>query len=159
MNRLSYQDIISRYGPIENSKWPNESKWMVMYDFPQEIKNSVINSATGQPVKRLYCNKDIVPFLNQALKNIIAHNKQNELKTFDGCFQIRMVRGSQDKASLHSWGIALDFCAKDNPLGKVDTTFSQVVIDCFKQAGFIWGGDFTRKDNMHFEISDIILKT
>lgn len=158
MNRLSYATITSRYGHIKDGKWADESKWMTNCIPPQAIKDCVINSNNNnKPLSKIYCNKDVLPFLQQALANIVAHNLQHELKTFDGGFNIRMVRGSADKASLHSWGLAVDFGSKDNPLGAVKTSFSSSLISCFTDAGWIWGGSFSRKDNMHFEISDIIL--
>ena len=88
----------------------DEGTYMVMWDVPSELEIGVIP-------KRLYCNKAIIKPLEQAFKNLIQRNKVNELKTWDGCFNVRKKRGLSSQ-SLHSWGIAIDVNAAWNGLGK-----------------------------------------
>ena len=78
----------------------------------------------------------------------------NELKTWDGCFNIRKQRGSLLSMSLHSWGVAIDVNAAWNGLGKVPQLTPAFVKAC-KDAGFDWGGEWKRKDGMHFQLSKI----
>ena len=77
----------------------------------------------------------------------------NELKTWDGCFNVRRKRGLKS-LSLHSWGIAIDVNAAWNGLGK-EPTLSKEFVQCFIDAGFDWGGTWTRKDGMHFQLKTI----
>jgi len=126
---------------------PEKENGMVLWDIPAELEIGVIP-------KRLYCNKDIVAPLTAAFKALIDSGKVSELKTFDGCFNIRYQRGSRTAASLHSWGLAIDVNAAWNGLGK-EPQLSPDFVKCFTDNGFKWGGEFKRKDGMHFELDKI----
>jgi len=126
---------------------PSESnKCMILWDVPTELEIGVIP-------KRIYCNKDMVKPLEQAFKNLIQRNHVAELKTWDGCFNIRKKRGLTSM-SLHSWGLAVDVNAFENGLG-VKPKLSAGFVKCFTDAGFTWGGFWTRADGMHFQLSTI----
>lgn len=126
---------------------PSESnKCMILWDVPAELEIGVIP-------KRIYCNKDMVKPLEQAFRNLIQRNHVAELKTWDGCFNIRKKRGLTSM-SLHSWGIAVDLNAFENGLG-VQPKLSAGFVKCFTDAGFDWGGVWTRRDGMHFQLSNI----
>ena len=125
---------------------PTKESNMILWDIPTELEVGVIP-------KRLYCNKDLVAPLTQAFKNLIATGNVKELKTWDGCFNIRKMRGLTSM-SLHSWGIAIDVNAAWNGLGKTPT-LSAGFVKCFTDAGFDWGGTWTRKDGMHFQLNKI----
>lgn len=125
---------------------PEKESNMILWDVPFELEIGVIP-------KRLYCNKDIVKPLSEAFMNLIARGYVTELKTFDGCFNIRKQRGASSQ-SLHSWGVAIDVNAAWNGLGKVPI-LSQGFVNCFTDAGFDWGGTWQRKDGMHFQLSKI----
>ena len=119
---------------------------MTLWDVPANLEIGVIP-------KRIYCNKDLVGPLQQAFENLIATGHVNELKTWDGCFNIRKKRGS-NTMSLHSWGIAIDVNAFENGLGKAPKLSSEFV-KCFTDAGFDWGGTWKRPDGMHFQLATI----
>lgn len=125
---------------------PTLEKSLVLWDVPQELEIGVIP-------KKLYCNKDIIAPLSQAFSNLISRNLVGELKTFDGCFNIRKKRGLSSM-SLHSWGIAIDVNAAWNQLNQTPT-LSPEFIKCFTDAGFEWGGTWKRKDGMHFQLAKI----
>ena len=125
---------------------PSLEKDMILWDVPAELEIGVIP-------KRLYCNKRMVAPLTQAFKNLINSGHVNELKTWDGCFNIRAKRGATS-FSLHSWGLAIDVNAAWNQFGK-EATLSEGFIKCFTKAGFDWGGIWHKPDGMHFQLSDI----
>ena len=131
---------LAKYGP------PEKESNMVLWDVPAELEIGVIP-------KRLYCNKDIVAPLTAAFQNLISRGFVTELKTFDGCFNIRKQRGAQSQ-SLHSWDIAIDVNAAWNGLGKIPV-LSPGFVACFTDAGFDWGGAWKRLDGMHFQLSSI----
>jgi len=124
----------------------NELKYMTVWDIPVHLEVGVIP-------KKLYCNKAIINPLMIAFTNIIERGLINELKTWDGCFNVRRKRGLKS-LSLHAWGIAIDINAAWNGLGK-EPTMSAELVKCFTDAGFDWGGTWTRKDGMHFQLKNI----
>ncbi len=123
---------------------PTEGKYMTIFDVPIELEIGFIP-------KKIYCNKLLVEPLTKAFKNLIDRKYVNELKTWDGCYQVRKMRGLQSM-SLHSWGLAVDINQATNQLGK-EPTLSSGFVKCFTDAGFDWGGIWTRKDGMHFQLA------
>jgi hypothetical protein len=125
---------------------PELEKDMVLWDVPAELEMGVIP-------KRLYCNKRMVLPLTNAFKNIINRKLVGQLKTWDGCFNIRKKRGA-GSPSLHSWGLAIDINAAWNGFGK-SPTMSKELVACFTDAGFDWGGLWRRADGMHFQLGKL----
>ena len=104
------------------------------------------------PVPSFYVNKAFRDKLFSAFANLEQNNCHTQIKTFDGCFVVRDVRGS-DNISLHSWGMAIDLNASLEPLGATTTNFSGQFIAIMKAQGIYWGGDWIhRKDPMHFAL-------
>ena len=138
---LKASDCLKKYGVPENEEN------MVLWDVPANLE-------IGAIPKRLYCNKDIIPHLSQAFQNAISRGVVNQIKTFDGCFNIRVQRGSSVSRSLHSWGVAVDINASWNRLGD-RPTMTPALVRCFTDAGFDWGGAWARPDGMHFQLAKI----
>lgn len=143
-----------RYGEIDLASryWEDWGKWIKLMAIADVFPNwKVLNTALK--VKRIACNTDMAPALAAALHEIDEGGMGHLLKTFDGCFNIRMVRGSHSLVSAHSYGLAVDLNAEDNKLGATKGgLFDQPnLVACFTRQGFDWGGDFrSRKDPMHF---------
>ncbi len=106
----------------------------------------------GAVPARIYCNRDLVKPLLRAFHNIRDAGLADEIKTWDGCFQIRNKRAGRT-ASLHSWGLAVDVNAAWNRLGMKPTMPLNLVL-CFLEAGFDWGGEWTTPDGMHMQLSE-----
>lgn len=74
----------------------------------------------------------------------------------DWSYAYRNVRGSTDTLSCHSSGTAIDLNATKHPLTKAGT-FPVEKIPMLKalakKYGLTWGGDWKRKDEMHFEVT------
>jgi hypothetical protein len=147
---MSLAEAKIRYGLPENGRWAGERRWMETIQIPFEIGTNWINSVTGMPTTHIYCNIDISDRLLNSLKNVDARGLIDELKSFDGCYIVRDVRGEPGKISMHSWGMAIDINAYENHLGCTPTISPQLV-QCFTDEGAIWGGTFKRKDGMHFQ--------
>lgn len=124
----------------------DEGSYMVMWDVPTSLEIGVIP-------KKIYCNKAMINPLSIAFTYLIQRGYVNELKTWDGCFNIRKKRGLSSQ-SLHSWGIAIDVNAFENQLNQTPK-LSAGFVKCFTDAGFEWGGNWTRKDGMHFQLASI----
>lgn len=125
---------------------PTLERSMTLWDVPSELEIGIIP-------KKIYCNKDMVLPLMAAFKNLISTGSVKELKTWDGCFNIRKKR-ALSSMSLHSWGIAVDLNAFENGLNQIPK-LSPTFVKCFTDAGFDWGGTWTRKDGMHFQLTKI----
>ena len=137
---VTSKQALAKYGD------PNLQKAMVMWDVPGYMEIGVIP-------KRIYCNRDMVEPLSKAFHNLIQTGHVSELKTWDGCFNIRKKRGLSSM-SLHSWGIAIDVNAFENGLNQTPK-LSPGFVKCFTDAGFDWGGVWKRKDGMHFQLNKI----
>lgn len=136
---------------------------LIMWDVPTELEIGVIP-------KRLYCHPKIVEPLKLAFKALIERGFVGELKTWDGCYNFRPIRGYEAKytkaladnnlelsvkyLSIHSWGVAVDVNAFENGL-KQQPKLTHGFVQCFKDAGFDWGGDWKRLDGMHFQLSNV----
>lgn len=142
-------EAIAKYGPIYEGKWSRESEFMIMLDV-QHLNLPWVNVAGVHP-PHIYCNKDFAPLLLAALQFVKDRGLDHELETFNGCFSIRMQRGTLITPSFHSWGIAIDINAAENPLGG-PVKFSEAFRQCFKDAGLACGADFRRVDGMHFSM-------
>lgn len=141
------EDLIERYGNPVTDTAAFEAKWMITYI----LQNSVHNAIPTLP-RHLYLNKDIVARLEVTLNSLIEKGLHREIKTYDGCFNVRSQRGSTT-ISRHAFGIALDLNATWNPLhGAISWT--QDFLNVWRNIGWICGADFhTRTDAMHFENS------
>lgn len=137
---VTSQQALKKYGD------PHSQRAMVVWDVPTNLEIGFIP-------KKIYCNRDMVTPLSNAFQNLITRGFVSELKTWDGCFNIRKKRGLSSM-SLHSWGIAIDVNAFENGLNQTPK-LSAGFVKCFTDAGFDWGGSWTRKDGMHFQLSKI----
>lgn len=138
---VNSQDCFKKYGQPADT-----NKCMTLFDVPKELEIGLIP-------KRIYCNKDLITPISEAFKSLIETGCVKEIKTWDGCFNIRKMRGL-NAMSLHSWGIAVDINAFENGLNQIPK-FSPEFVKCFTDAGFDWGGTWKRKDGMHFQLSTI----
>ena len=85
----------------------------------------------------------------------------SRILTWDGSFVPRFVRGSLTTLSNHSFGSAFDINVAWNGLGVIPALVGQKgcvreLVQLANINGFYWGGHFTKKDGMHFEIAKII---
>lgn len=116
--------------------------WNVQQDFP------------WFPAKQIFINKDFKAKLFKAFTALEAAGLHTEIKTFDGCYNDRAVRG-KSALSMHAWAAAIDLNASTEKLGQVQTNWSEDFLQTMRNAGIFWGGDFiNRKDPMHFALVD-----
>lgn len=110
----------------------------------------------GQVITRITINKALIDPLCAVMRELIATGLIKELQTYDGAFVYRNQRGST-ALSIHAFGLALDFNAATNGLGK-KVNFSQKFLDVWRRHGFTVGADFkgARIDGMHFEYTKTV---
>lgn len=138
-------DLVTKYGlPSANYMKNFCIVWDVQKEFP------------WFPVGHFMVNKDFMIVLRKAFKELQAAGLHKEIKTFDGCYNDRSVRGS-GAISLHAWAAAIDLNAATNGMVVNPTPaqrtgkWSQTFIDVMKSVGLYYGGDFKKRaDPMHF---------
>ena len=76
--------------------------------------------------------------------------------TSAGSLCVRRIRGTEDRASAHAYGLAVDLNI-DGVLDELADGRTQLglilLADFFRKEGWIWGAGFGREDSMHFEVS------
>lgn len=150
--QITFEAAEKKYGKLDiaTRTWADETKWMKVLILPKELCfPNWINFYTNKGVEKLYANKDMHRPLLLALKNTLDRGVSDELVSFDGLFNIRYVRGHAGRPSTHSYGLALDLNATENPLGG-PVRFSKGFIECWTDAGFTAGAVFNRVDGQHF---------
>lgn len=147
MKVKTFDEAIKRYGPIDFDKkeWPDQHLWMKSLLVPDWFPY----------FKSIYCNIDIHEPLKEVFAEISKWGLCELITSFDGCFNIRPVRGMPLVPSVHSYGLGIDLNAHLNKLGDVQGEFFNYphdrIVAIFLKHGFSWGGDFkNRTDPMHF---------
>lgn len=164
---MTSRQAFDKYGdPVDRT---DEATYMMLWNVPKFITKHIPTIPN-----RIYCNREIELPLQFAFMSVIDKNLQNEILTWDGCFNIRLKRGINDRTiaiykkliaegkineaanmlSLHSWGLAIDINAAWNGMGR-KPTMSEELVQCFLDAGFDWGGFWkgSNIDGMHFQLS------
>jgi len=112
---------------------------------------------------KIRCAEKVAPLLIHFAKEfneLIEPLEGGALDDWGYCY--RDVRGVPGKLSNHSSGTAIDLNASKHPLGKVgtfDAAKVPMIKALAKKYGLTWGGDWARKDEMHFEINLDAAKT
>lgn len=140
---ITSQQLVKRYGiPGQKTEGSYMAVWKVDADITQAIHTIP---------QKIYTHRLMILHLQTAFRNVIKRGLADQIKAWDGCYQVRNKRGLSSW-SLHAWGLAIDINAAWNPLGK-KPTISPELVKCFTDAGFIWGGLWSRPDGMHFELA------
>ena len=152
------EETAKAYGEISDSKiWRNAHKYLALYTIDSKIFNDPdyncinIYDPSKSKLKEFWCHKAMHLFLEKAFENLKSNKLLSELKEFGGCHNVRATRGTR-YWSAHSWALAIDVNVSENGLG-VEPKLSTKFVDSFKSAGFGWGGEYKRKDGMHFTIA------
>jgi hypothetical protein len=137
----AYTLIQQKYGMPDEAY---QSKYCIMW--------LVQNDFAWFPAKRIFINKEFKDKLFKAFTNLEKLGLHTEIKTFDGCYNARSVRGNS-VLSLHAYAMAMDLNAATEKLGQVKTNFSGQFIAVMIAQGIFWGGNYiNRKDPMHFSL-------
>ena len=111
---------------------------------------------TGLNIK-IACAERVAPILIAFCQEFHNHVEPiNQGQVDDWGYAFRQQRGSNKILSNHASGTAIDLNAIKHPLGK-SNTFNQDQSNIIKllitKYGLAWGGNWKRKDEMHFEIA------
>ena len=112
---------------------------------------------------KIRCAEKVAPLLINFAKEFNELIEPIEGGTFDDWgYAYRDVRGVVGKLSTHASGTAIDLNATKHPLGKAGTFPAEkvpMIQALTKKYGLNWGGNWTRKDEMHWEIAQDPVKT
>jgi len=97
-----------------------------------------------------WVHKKLVEHFAAALRYIEAEGFAGEITQFGTWAPRHILHNSKKPLSLHSWGIACDINWHENHYGD-ESNLHPVIIEGFKKFGFTWGGDWRKKDPMHFQ--------
>ncbi len=144
----TFCDIFVRIGPDHalDPRWQADSLARVHLAFPMKLSWGLSSTVT-----QMSCHKLMTSIFAEVFQNIQSAGLQNHVTSFGGCFAFRPQR-TGTKLSTHAWGIAIDLNPETNAQGTAGN-MNVEVIKIFRQAGFIWGGDWQGKsrDPMHFQ--------
>lgn len=144
---------LKHYGHPESKEFQKE--WLVRHELPTEVLSIFPKYGKIRP-KAIYMNKFAVEALDAVLLDLLENDLFKELKTYDGCHNIRQKRGI-DAFSIHSWGLAIDFNAMLNPLGvkwrSRKGMFSKEFIAVWEKHKWICGARWKRSDAQHFQFT------
>lgn len=136
-----------------------ESENIKRFDIPQLA--GVPFYSPGGALKcsgKIYLHRLAGPIFQRFFDRVEQAGLLDRVRTFDGAFVPRYVRGSKTSLSNHSWGTAIDINAYANGLGKTPAALGRdgcvlELVPLAHECGLYWGGNFSRKDGMHFEVA------
>lgn len=165
---------------LKKNLWPLQSQLLSLYGSPSYVTPSFKKNNIGTAVlpytmwmdnirfDKFAMHKSCVDSFVRVMTYIWEANdkdydkiKAQQLHVFSGCWNIRAKRGGST-ASVHSWALAVDIAAPYNGLGKkpgynkYSFTNESLIVKAFKEEGWIWGGDWSRPDGMHFQAARIV---
>lgn len=143
---ITAAQCLQKFGAPGDPK--TEGKFISVWNLPADL-----HAAMPVLPARIYCHRLLQVPLENALRNLMARKLTKELRTWDGCYQVRKKRGASS-LSIHSWALAIDLNAAWNAFGKAPT-LSPAFVQCFLDAGFDWGGTWSKPDGMHFQLAAI----
>lgn len=115
-------------------------------------------------IKSFMCHEKVHDTLLRCLTRIAetygsqAKIEEARMHLFGGCVNERNRRGGRT-LSTHSWGAAIDLDPVRNARGKPYVRGAGMmppeVIRIFENEGWVWGGQFSTPDAMHFQYARI----
>jgi hypothetical protein len=126
-----------------------------------KVNLPALSLATNGASKSMMWHKECEYQLVKLFERLEKENLHTKILSYAGAFYPRFIRGSRTQLSNHSWGTAFDINVPYNGLNKIPAMIGKTgcvreLVPIANECGFYWGGHFTRKDGMHFEIAKII---
>lgn len=168
LHSLSYAERIKLFGEFEYRKIGTRGDIQILGDWVKENVTRVyipqlagVATDGGTFKGHVQWHKKGEEQLKRAFAEVEAAGLANKILTYAGSFVPRMVRGSLTSPSNHAWATAFDINAQWNWLGDEPAKKNQKgclleLVPIFETHGFYWGGNFKRKDGMHFELARLL---
>ena len=138
-----YEEIVEEFGDPFAKGFAAE---IVLFRLPYTL------FYLDKSVDRATAHRKAVPHFQAALEFVLARGLTQFVRNYGGIYAKRSKRGQRGFISTHAWGIAVDLEPQKYPLGSTER-FPDSVVECFSDAGFFYGGDFSgRSDPMHWQL-------
>lgn len=162
-------------------KWPTRARAAEFYGDPDTDRDGLPNPAweknnltsitppfrmkiawgDKREIRGVRIHKKCAPSLKEILERTFdlygrdqAAIEKVGLHWYGGAYNYRLARGSL-RLSTHSYGAAIDLNPASNPLGRAwvprQGMIDLRVVDIFEEAGWVWGGRWSRPDCQHFQ--------
>lgn len=107
---------------------------------------------------RVTGHRQAVASLRRVLQNVQrADPEMYESLGSAGMLNARLVRGSRNRWSNHSWGFAIDLTIDGVLDVRGDNKVQAGLMTIYKffyREGWFWGAEFNTEDAMHFEVAE-----
>lgn len=135
-------DIVRTFGDCLSPGWAAHSLRTFDLPYPLLYGTTVVHKATGHRL--------LVPAFHAVFTDLADAGLMAKASHYGGLYNLRPIRGQVQHLSTHSWGIAIDMNPETNRQG-TPGDMDPRVIAVFQKHGFTWGGQFHRRDPMHFQ--------
>ena len=122
-----------------------------------ELPSFPISAYTGKVPQHIQLHRIVAPIFVATWGELARRDLTRHLYTFDGSTAFRhMLNNYANPVSLHAYGTALDFNAKDNGYGIPASRMKMHpdVVRCFEECGWESGTRWNPTDGMHFQWTD-----
>jgi hypothetical protein len=168
VNNAARQEM---FGPLEFKPDPTPKNPEKIKIINQWDKNNIVRIVIPQlrgveganPEGVVYFHRKVAHQLVDLWQAFEDRNLLGHILTYSGDYVPRFVRGKADAQILsnHAFGTAFDINYAWNKLGTEPATSGTKgcvypLVPVAHEYGFYWGGHFTRRDGMHFEVAKII---
>jgi len=150
-------DFVSRPVPGNPENIVIQGKWQIETIVAIEIPELIgVGGAPGNG--RIWFHRKAAAQMAALWSDWAKAGLLDQVLVWGGAFVPRFIRGSKSVLSNHAFGTAFDINMAQNGLGAepaklVKPGCVRELVPIAHKHGFFWGGHFSRRDGMHFEIA------
>lgn len=151
---VNHEEVVKLYGEPklmmrdDGTPSPLWELRMSIVEFPQPLPLGWRLDLTCRGAR---VNQAIAAETERVFRGLQKAGVWDHIKTFDGGYTWRAMRGATSKLSMHALGGAIDFNAATNQLGS-EGDIHPGIVEVFEAHGWTWGGRWWhRPDPMHFQ--------
>lgn len=141
----------ARFGPLEWYHAPSSTNPERVVITNQFANANLIDRHYPELGKTITIHRAAAEPLQSVLDELSENGELGLIRTFDGTYNPRLVRGSSTSLSSHAYATSIDVNAGENPMGSPPTENQRKLATVFEDHGWYWGDRFSRRDPMHFE--------
>lgn len=136
--------FIHEDGTLNSMEWENETLRFCYLPY-----SMFLAWKPRQEIRRIRCHHLLTHEFELVFKTIYQSRMEWACQMFGGCYSFRFKRGAKS-VSTHAWGISIDVEPETNQMG-TEGDLNMGIVKIFEDQGFVWGGNFSPSDPMHFQ--------